>query len=121
MELGSNFRTILKSKVHISLRLEILVASSSFFFADLSLIHNSFVFSQLVNRQKASKKKGPAPLTAAMLNELNKNHMGGIENYGNEDLYNIDDGWGHEEKEPPYSKHEFKSKVLFYYFPHLKN
>lgn len=67
------------------------------------------------------------PLTAAMLNELNKNHMGGIDNYGNEELYNVDDGWGDEkeppyvssskrggwadEKEPPYSKHEFKSKV----------
>ncbi|XP_063709197.1 uncharacterized protein LOC134837741 [Culicoides brevitarsis] len=82
----------------------------------------------LVNRQKAAKKKGPVPLTAAMLNELNKNHMGGIDNYGNEELYNVDDGWGDEkeppyvssskrgvwadEKEPPYSKHEFKSKRL---------
>lgn len=45
-----------------------------------------------------------------MLNELNKNHMGGLENYGKEELYHVDDGWG-EEKEPPYSKHEFKSKV----------
>lgn len=83
---------------------------------------------QLVSRQKAAKKKGPVPLTAAMLNELNKNHMGGIDNYGNEELYNVDDGWGEEkeppyvssskrggwadEKEPPYSKHEFKSKVF---------
>lgn len=83
---------------------------------------------QLVSRQKAAKKKGPVPLTAAMLNELNKNHMGGIDNYGNEELYNVDDGWGDEkeppyvssskrggwadEKEPPYSKHEFKSKVF---------
>lgn len=55
--------------------------------------------------------------------------MGGIDNYGNEELYNVDDGWGDEkeppyvssskrggwadEKEPPYSKHEFKSKVRF--------
>jgi hypothetical protein len=46
-----------------------------------------------VNRQKASKKKSPTPLTADMLNELNKNHMGGLENYGNEDLYNVDDTW----------------------------
>jgi hypothetical protein len=53
-----------------------------------------FLFSlQLVNRQKASKKKSPTPLTADMLNELNKNHMGGLENYGNEDLYNVDDTW----------------------------
>lgn len=28
-----------------------------------------------------------------MLNELNKNHMGGIENFGSEDLYNLDDAW----------------------------
>lgn len=28
-----------------------------------------------------------------MLNELNKNHMGGFENYGHEELYNIDDAW----------------------------
>uniref|UniRef100_A0A336M6W1 CSON013052 protein n=1 Tax=Culicoides sonorensis TaxID=179676 RepID=A0A336M6W1_CULSO len=82
----------------------------------------------LISRQRAAKKKGPVPLTAAMLNELNKNHMGGIDNYGNEELYNVDDGWGDEkeppyvsrskhsgwadEKEPPYSKHEFKSKRL---------
>lgn len=48
---------------------------------------------QLLNRQKRSKKKAPIPLTADMLNELNKNHMGGFENYGHEDLYNIDDAW----------------------------
>lgn len=48
---------------------------------------------QLINRQKAAKKKGPTPLTADMLNELNKNHMGGIDNYGQEDLYNLDDAW----------------------------
>jgi predicted HTH domain antitoxin len=47
----------------------------------------------LLNRQKRSKKKAPIPLTADMLNELNKNHMGGFENYGHEDLYNIDDAW----------------------------
>lgn len=28
-----------------------------------------------------------------MLNELNKNHMGGIDNYGAEDLYNMEDVW----------------------------
>ncbi|XP_041787622.1 uncharacterized protein LOC121602927 [Anopheles merus] len=47
----------------------------------------------LINRQKAAKKKAPTPLTADMLNELNKNHMGGIENFGSEDLYNLDDAW----------------------------
>lgn len=76
----------------------------------MTLCSKYFHSLQLVNRQKAAKKKGPAQLTAAMLNELNKNHMGGLENYGNEELYHADDGWG-DEKEPPYSKHEFKSKV----------
>lgn len=47
---------------------------------------------QLVNRQRRSVKKQPVPLTADMLNELNKNHMGGVENYGQED-YNNDDTW----------------------------
>lgn len=28
-----------------------------------------------------------------MLNELNKNHMGGFENYGADDLYNMEDVW----------------------------
>jgi hypothetical protein len=46
-----------------------------------------------VNRKKAAKKKSPTPLTADMLNELNKNHMGGLENYGADDMYNIDDTW----------------------------
>jgi hypothetical protein len=48
---------------------------------------------QLVNRKKAAKKKSPTPLTADMLNELNKNHMGGLENYGAEDAYNLEDTW----------------------------
>jgi hypothetical protein len=28
-----------------------------------------------------------------MLNELNKNHMGGLDNYAADDLYNMDDVW----------------------------
>lgn len=28
-----------------------------------------------------------------MLNELNKNHMGGFENYGADDAYNLEDTW----------------------------
>lgn len=48
---------------------------------------------QLVNRQRRSVKKQPVPLTADMLNELNKNHMGGVENYGQEELYNQEDTW----------------------------
>lgn len=52
------------------------------------------VYSQLVTRKKAAQKKSPTPLTADMLNELNKNHMGGMENYGADEMYNVDDNWG---------------------------
>lgn len=47
---------------------------------------------QLVNRHNSSKKQ-PMALTDDMLNELNKNHMGGLDNYGADDLYNMDDVW----------------------------
>ncbi|XP_036333033.1 mucin-17 isoform X1 [Rhagoletis pomonella] len=46
----------------------------------------------LLNRQKRSKKT-PIALTSDMLNELKVNHMGGAENYGVDDFYNIDDAW----------------------------
>lgn len=59
---------------------------------------------QLLNRQKRSKKKAPVPLTADMLNELNKNHMGGFENYGHEEVYIDDDAWDD-------VKTDFKPKV----------
>lgn len=59
---------------------------------------------QLLNRQRRAKKKAPVTLTADMLNELNKNHMGGFENYGQEELYNIDDAWEN-------TKHDIKPKV----------
>jgi hypothetical protein len=52
-----------------------------------------FLCSQLVNRKKNQKKKSPTPLTEDMLNELNKNHMGGLDNYAADDLYNMDDVW----------------------------
>jgi len=52
---------------------------------------------QLVNRNKNNKKKSPTPLTEDMLNELNKNHMGGLDggldNCGADDLYSMDDVW----------------------------
>lgn len=47
---------------------------------------------QLLNRQKRAKKT-PIPLTNDMLNELKVNHMGGADNYGVDDFYNIDDPW----------------------------
>lgn len=56
-----------------------------------------------MNRQKNAKKKQPTPLTEEMLNELNKNHMGGLDNYGADDLYNMEDVWndrGYDMKPP---------------------
>lgn len=32
-------------------------------------------------------------MTEDMINELNKNHMGGVDNYGADDLYNMEDVW----------------------------
>lgn len=58
---------------------------------------------QLINRQRRSKKT-PTPLTQDMLNELNKDHMGGVDNYGADDFYNLDDTWN--DTKPP-----IKSKV----------
>lgn len=76
-------------------------------------LHFVFVFSQLVNRHKNSKKQ-PTPLTEDMLNELNKNHMGGLENYGADDLYNMEDVWN----DRPYDKPPKKvsSPVLSFHF-----
>lgn len=57
----------------------------------------------LVNRHKNSKKQ-PTPLTEDMLNELNKNHMGGLENYGADDLYNMEDVWNDRSYDKPPKK-----------------
>uniref|UniRef100_A0A8D8VGA9 SEA domain-containing protein n=1 Tax=Cacopsylla melanoneura TaxID=428564 RepID=A0A8D8VGA9_9HEMI len=51
-----------------------------------------FGITVLVSRHKNAKKQ-PSPLTEDMLHELNKNHMGGHENYGADDLYNMEDVW----------------------------
>jgi hypothetical protein len=56
-------------------------------------LNGLFFLPQLVNRNKNNKKKSPTPLTEDMLNELNKNHMGGLDNYGADDLYNMEDVW----------------------------
>lgn len=50
----------------------------------------------MVSRYKNSKKKNAVSLTQEMLNEFNKSHMavsGGVDNYGADDLYNMDDVW----------------------------
>lgn len=57
-----------------------------------------------MNRQKNAKKKNPTPLTEDMLNELNKSHMGGFDNYGADDLYNMEDVWNDRAYEQKMSK-----------------
>ena len=57
-----------------------------------------------MSRHKNSKKT-PTPLTADMLNELNKDHMGGVDNYGADDFYNVDDAWND-------TKQPIKPKVI---------
>lgn len=46
-----------------------------------------------MNRHKSAKAKQPTALTEDMLHELNKNHMGGLDNFGADDLYNMEDVW----------------------------
>ena len=59
---------------------------------------------QIISRRTKAKKH-PTALTEEMLNELNKSHMGGFENYGADDLYNMEDVWN----EKP-----FKHKVKYF-------
>lgn len=72
---------------------------------------------QLVNRQKNNKKKSPTPLTEDMLNELNKNHMGGFDNFGAEDLYNMEDVWN----DRGYDQKPKKVRCLEYKQPYITN
>lgn len=50
-----------------------------------------------------------------MLNELNKNHMGGFENYGQEELYNIDDAWDDKADIKPKVSLSFNQKIALSY------
>lgn len=47
---------------------------------------------QLVNRARV-KKRHDVPLTAEMLNELNKTHLAGADNYAHDALYDMDAIW----------------------------
>lgn len=47
---------------------------------------------QLVNRARV-KKRHDVPLTAEMLNELNKTHLAGVDNYAMDGLYDMDAIW----------------------------
>lgn len=57
-----------------------------------------------------------------MLNELNKSHMGGFENYGADDLYNMEDVWN----EKPFKKviqleNHVDVGICFYLFAFVTN
>lgn len=69
---------------------------------------------KLLNRQKRAKKT-PIPLTNDMLNELKVNHMGGADNYGVDDFYNIDDPWN-DTKQPIKPKVNNKAVLPTYFF-----
>jgi hypothetical protein len=73
-----------------------------------------------VARKKAAKKKSPTPLTADMLNELNKNHMGGLENYGAEDAYNMEDTWDERRQDVKPNKVKVKFLLTKFKDKHLK-
>lgn len=45
-----------------------------------------------MNRSRV-KKRHEVPLTAEMLNELNKNHLAGVDNYAMDGLYDMDAIW----------------------------
>lgn len=79
---------------------------------------------QLIRRRRQHQRK-PLPLTEEMLNELNKNHMSGVENTGGDSFYNDDvgDAWDHRtnfptkpikvNKEPPFSSSSCLSSPFF--------
>ncbi len=50
---------------------------------------------QLIRRRRQHQKgRGKSlPLTEEMLNELNKNHMGGVDNLASESFYDLGDAW----------------------------
>lgn len=47
---------------------------------------------QLFRRRRQHTRKS-VPLTEEMLNELNKNHMSGVDNLGNDAFYDVGDAW----------------------------
>ncbi|XP_043232461.1 uncharacterized protein LOC122386852 [Amphibalanus amphitrite] len=47
-------------------------------------------------KRRARAPRTTVPLTADMLNELDKSHMAGVDNYGVEDVYDPDDAWNNE-------------------------
>lgn len=71
--------------------------------------------SQLVNRHKNSKKKNAVSLTQEMLSEFNKSHMGsgagGLDNYGADDLYNMDDVWNDKQMDKTFDRKPTKVRT----------
>lgn len=80
----------------------------------------SYFFLQLVNRHKNSKKKNAVSLTQEMLSEFNKSHMGsgagGLDNYGADDLYNMDDVWNDRQMDKTFDRKPTKVRWSFYSF-----
>lgn len=76
----------------------------------------SLPFAQLVNRHKNSKKKNAVSLTQEMLSEFNKAHMGsgagGLDNYGADDLYNMDDVWNDKQMDKTFDRKPTKVSAV---------
>lgn len=82
------------------------------FLLSFSLIVFFLSFFQLVNRHKNNKKKTPTPLTEEIINEMNKQQIGGFDNYGADDLYGMDDVWNDRGYEKPPKKVKAIAKGL---------
>jgi len=47
----------------------------------------------MVNRHKNNRKRHPTPLTEDIINEMNKHNLSGLDNFGADDLYGMEDVW----------------------------
>lgn len=62
-----------------------------------------------MNRARV-KKRHDVPLTAEMLNELNKNHLAGVDNYAMDGLYDMDAIWNEKIQDRRSMKVNIKNK-----------
>lgn len=61
-------------------------------------------FIKMVNRHKNNRKRNPTPLTEDIINEMNKHNLSGLDNFGADDLYGMDDVWNEKGYEKPSKK-----------------
>lgn len=66
----------------------------------------------MVNRHKNNRKRNPTPLTEDIINEMNKHNLAGLDNYGADDLYGMDDVWDDKGYQKPPKKVSQVSTML---------